>query len=338
MLFVPLAAAASLLAAAPAPPSDTEKAGYWLSVDLIGPASARAEAAFALSASTDPRSPRDGRLPGQAVGHVADIYAVIDWLEVNAFPPTTTPLPLDPAALTEAPAPRVAGALQETYGVQLRAMVVTGATSQGDRRTIDWPADGGRILPPDSQWHVAALLPSAAPLFAAPSPRVPPASERFAMARRRGDVFVIGMLDRCTQDTPRACTRWAQVVVRDGDRFVPGYLPAHQVAPRPRWKTTSETRLPRAQLLRVGVRGDQALHVLVARDAAGALHRRTLEAPLVRGTAASGFPEARFEVDGDVATVTFGVQAQSYRLDETLDARVVEPTVDVATEDSTPQP
>ncbi|MEM6295673.1 MAG: hypothetical protein AAGA54_30650 [Myxococcota bacterium] len=329
-----LALAAALLAAAPPPASSsraqTEKAGYWLSVDLIGPASARAEAAFALSASTDPRSPRDGRLPGQAVGHVADIYAVIDWLEVNAFPPTQTPLPLDPAALTEAPAPRVAGTLHETYGVQLRAMVVTGATAQGDRRTIDWPADGGRILPPDSQWHVAALLPSAAPLFAAPSARVPPASERFAMARRRGDVFVVGMLDRCTDAAPVACTRWAQVVVRDGDRFVPGYLPASQVALRSRWKTTSETRLPRAQLVRVGVRKDQALHVLVARDAAGALHRRTIEAPLVRGSAASGFPEVSFEVQGDIATVTFGAEPLSYRLDATLDARVVEPSPDAA--------
>lgn len=311
-----------LLAAAP-PEASSDKAGYWLSVDLIGPAAARSEAAFSLSEDTAPRSPRDGRLPGQAVGHVQDIHAVVGWLERHAFGTTEAPLPFDPAMLHEAAAPAVAGTLRASFGVQLRAMVVTGATAAGDRRPIEWPTDATRIMPPQTQWHVAALLPDAAPLFSAPAANVPPASERFALARRRGDVFVVGMLDRC-DDTPQPhCTRWVQAVVRDGDRFIPGYLPAAQVALRDRWVSSTAEHLPRAQLIRAGVRGASAVLVLVARDATGALHRHTIEAPLQAGTAGAGYPEVTLSVEGDQATVTHGDRVQSFVLDATLDARPV---------------
>lgn len=313
----------ALAVAAPAPAA--EKAGYWLSVDLIGPAAARAEAAFSLSADTAPRSPRDGRLPGQAVGHVADIHAVLGWLEQHAFGTATPALPFDPDMLHEAAAPAVAGTLRESFGVQLRAMVVTGATTAGDRRPIEWPTDATRIMPPQTRWNVAALLPDAAPLFAAPAARVPPASERFALARRRGDVFVVGMVDRCDDEPEPFCTRWAQAVVRDGDRFIPGYLPAGQVALRDRWMSSTPEHLPRAQLIRVGTRGASALLLLVARDAAGALHRHTIEAPLQRGTAGLGFPAVRLTVEGDRATVTHKERVQTFTLDATLDARPLIP-------------
>ncbi len=316
-----LASALLALALALAPQGSTEKAGYWLSVDLIGPAAARSEAAFSMSQDTAPRSPRDGRLPGQAVGHVSDIHAVLAWLELHAFGAATPALPFDPAMLHQRAAPGVAGALRDSFGVQLRAMVVTGATAAGDRRAIDWPTDATRIMPPATRWHVAALLPDAAPLFAAPAVRLPPASERFTMARRRGDVFVVGMLDRCELVPQRRCTRWVQAVIRDGDSFVPGYLPAAQVALRDRWISSTPENLPRAQLLRVGVQGDDAQFLLVARDATGVLHRRTLEAPLQQGTAGAGFPEVRLEVDATHATVTHGGQVQVFALDATLDAR-----------------
>ncbi|MCR9164799.1 MAG: hypothetical protein ACE37F_14965 [Nannocystaceae bacterium] len=314
---------AALFLATPAPAS--EKAGYWLSVDLIGPASARAEAAFSLSADTAPRSPRDGRLPGQAVGHVADIHAVLGWVEQHAFGDASPALPFDPDMLHEETAPAVAGGLHESFGVQLRAMVVTGATAAGDRRPIEWPTNATRILPPQTRWSVGALLPDAAPLFSAPSARVPPASERFALARRRGDVFVVGMVDRCDDDPEPFCTRWAQAVVRDGDRFIPGYLPAGQVALRDRWMSSTPEHLPRAQLIRTGTRGSSALLLLVARDAAGALHRHTIEAPLQRGSAGVGFPAITLTVEADRATVTHGERIQTFLLDATLDARPVPP-------------
>ena len=304
-----------------APEASAEKAGYWLSVDLIGPAVARSEAAFSMSDDTAPRSPRDGRLPGQAVGHVPDIHAVVAWLERHAFGTRTPALPFDPAMLHEAPAPAVAGSLHDAHGVQLRAMVVTGATAAGDRRPIEWPTDATRIMPPGTQWHVAALLPDAAPLFAAPAPLVPPASERFALARRRGDVFVVGMVDRCRTTPTRHCTRWVQAVIRDGDRFIPGYLPAAQVALRDGWRSSTPENLPRAQLLRVGIRDATALLLLVARDATGALHRRTIEAPLQSGTAGDGFPDVDLTVDGAQATVTHGSDVQTFVLDASLDAR-----------------
>lgn len=302
-----------------APEATAEKAGYWLSVDLIGPAVARSEAAFSLSEDTAPRSPRDGRLPGQAVGHVPDIHAVVGWLERHAFGAQAPALAYDPAMLHDVAAPPVAGDLRSAFGVQLRAMVVTGATSAGDRRPIEWPTDATRIMPPGTRWHVAALLPDAAPLFAAPAPRVPPASERFALARRRGDVFVVGMVDRC-EPNPRRCTRWVQAVIRDGDRFVPGYLPAAQVALRDGWRSSTPENLPRAQLLRVGVRDQTAQLLLVARDATGVLHRRTIEAPLQQGSAGAGFPDVDLSVDGLVATVTHGAEVQTFVLDASLDA------------------
>ncbi|MBV1856828.1 MAG: hypothetical protein KUG77_00350 [Nannocystaceae bacterium] len=318
MLFS-LSLASALLTLAPQ--ASAEKAGYWLSVDLIGPAAARSEAAFSMSADTAPRSPRDGRLPGQAVGHVPDIHAVLAWLELHAFGTATPALPFDPAMLHQTAAPGVAGSLREAFGVQLRAVVVTGATASGDRRTIEWPTDATRIMPPATNWHVAALLPDAAPLFAAPAVRVPPASERFTLARRRGDVFVVGMVDRCERVPQRQCTRWVQAVIRDGDRFVPGYLPAAQVALRDRWVSSTPENLPRAQLLRVGVRGENAQFLLVARDAAGVLHRRMLDAPLQQGTAGLGFPDLTLSVSATQATLTQGGQTQVFELDATLDAR-----------------
>lgn len=322
-MFLPLSLASALLALAPS--DSTEKAGYWLSVDLIGPAAARSEAAFSMSAETAPRSPRDGRLPGQAVGHVSDIHAVVAWLERHAFGTATAPLPFDPAMLHQTAAPDVAGTLRETFGVQLRAVVVTGATTAGDRRTIEWPTDATRIMPSTTSWHVAALLPDAAPLFAAPSVRVPPASERFTLARRRGDVFVVGMVDRCEETPTYRCTRWVQAVIRNGDRFVPGYLPAAQVALRDRWVSSTPENLPRAQLLRVGVRDRDAQFLLVARDAAGVLHRRTLDAPLQQGTAGAGFPDVTLAVSATQATVTQAGQVQVFDLDATLDTRPAPP-------------
>ncbi len=322
-MFFSLSLASALVALAPAP--STEKAGYWLSVDLIGPAAARSEAAFSISADTAPRSPRDGRLPGQAVGHVSDIHAVVAWLERHAFGTATAPLPFDPAMLHQTAAPNVAGTLRDTFGVQLRAVVVTGATIAGDRRPIEWPTDATRIMPPTTSWHVAALLPDAAPLFAAPSVRVPAASERFTLARRRGDVFVVGMVDRCEETPKLRCTRWVQAVIRNGDRFVPGYLPAAQVALRDRWISSTPENLPRAQLLRVGVREQDAQFLLVARDASGALHRRTLDAPLQQGTAGAGFPDVTLTVSATQATVTQAGQVQVFELDATLDTRPAPP-------------
>ena len=333
-MLLPVLGLCTALLAAPAPEAPTaEKSGYWLSVDLIGPAAARSEAAFSLSEDTAPRSPRDGRLPGQAVGHVRDIHAVVEWLERHVFGDATAPLPFDPPLLHETAAPAVAGTLRETFGVQLRAMVVTGATAAGDRRPIEWPTDALRIMPPQTRWHVAALLPEGAQLFAAPSARVPPASERFALAHRRGDVFVVGMLDRCDDVTQPHCTRWAQVVIRDGDRFVPGYLPAAQVALRDRWVSSTPENLPRAQLIRVGTRGASALLLIVARDATGALHRHTIEAPLERGTAGLAFPEVTLSVDGTRATVAHGDRVQVFDLDASLDTRPSPPDPDTDPDD-----
>ncbi len=147
------------------------------------------------------------------------------------------------------------------------------------------------------------------------------------MARRRGGLFVVGWVDRCTE-APNQCLRWAQVVVRDGNRFSPGYLPMFQVALRTSW-VRGEGALPRAQLIATRIVDQQAQFVLLARSRDNQLHRRTLH---TRRTS-DGWPRSSLRIEGDLAIVTLGDDApMELPLDETLDARP--PRTDPATPDA----
>lgn len=326
-----LGAALAILAARPAspappspapPPAPEARGGYWLGVDLVGPAAAQQGAATELGEGLLMQEPADVAPPGVLVGHVADIQQALQWIAEHAFEPAPEPPP-DPRALQRGPAPAPAGGLLERHGALLAAFIVSGATSELRPRRIDWPHDQAAVLPPGSTWIPAALVPEKAPLFAAPGPAVPPAAERFAMAHRRGGLWLLGWRDRCTdaggsatEDTLR-CLRWAQIVARDGDRFTPGYVPMFQVARSDGW-VPSASALPRAQLVPVGLAHGRAQWVLLARGRDGLLHRRTLEAP----TTAEGWPDAGLVVAGEHAIVTLGDEPPlDLRLDATLDAR-----------------
>jgi hypothetical protein len=209
----------------------------------------------------------------------------------------------------------------------LVALTVQGRTAEGNARTIQWPKDQSELLPPELPWIPAALVPDRAPLFAAPAARIPPTSERYAMVRRAGGLFVLGALDRCDDRAPplpgsnqppaRECLRWYQVVARDGERFQAGYLPAFQVAIVEDWQR-GQGALPRAQLIASGTRGGAAQFVLLARARDNSLHRVTLEAPLD----GDAFPEATLRVDGDWAEVRFaGAAPRRIALDASMDAR-----------------
>ena len=136
------------------------------------------------------------------------------------------------------------------------------------------------------------------------------------MATRKGLVFVVRFLDRC-REPGHACLRWAQVVARTADRFIPGYLPAFQVAVRRDWARGSGP-LPRATLIRSGVEGTHARYVLLARLRDNTLHRSTLRSAMD----GEAFPDANVAIEGDYANVVIGGAAdEKITLDARLDRR-----------------
>ena len=303
--------AATLASPAAAAPTD-EPRGYWLGVELAEREGPGVEAALdALRASRDDYHPDLEEDVGVVVGHVSRVEDALVWVSRWAFD--------DPGARgsrkEDAPAP--GEHLLTDHGVHLRALILTGSTPDGGRRTIQWPADPRAILPPELGWTAASLVPDRAPLFATPSHRLPPAAQRHAMARRRGALYVVDTVERCAEEAEPRCLRWVQVVSRDGDRFVPGYLPAHQVALLDAW-VPSPTELPRAQLIESGHRGSSVWFLLVARGADGVLRQRALR--IAAGP--DGAPTPMLQVSAAGATVTFpGRAPDTLALDASLDAR-----------------
>ena len=307
---------------APAPPvppaslpTPAASDGYWLGAHLLGPAAAQAAATAALAAGLPPEPAAAG-----AIGRAASLPEAVQWVARWAFAgdPLPAPAPAD-TALHTGPAPLPGGALYTAHRVVLHSLTITGRSADGGTRPIRWPQTSAEILPPGLPWLPAVLLAERAPLFAAPAAHVPPASERHALVRRSGSLFILGHLDHCTAATgERVCTRWAQVVARDGDSFRGGYLPAFQVARVDGW-IRGAGQNPRAQLLIAGTKGSHAQFVLIARTRDGNLHRRTVLAPMTGDT----YPAARLRVDGEWATIDFtGSAQQRIALDPGMDARV----------------
>ena len=305
-------------AAPPAPaPVPGVGDGYWLGAELLGPPEAQAAARQALAAGLPAE-------PGAAgtVGRAATLPEAVQWVARWAFAGDPLPAPSrEPAdtPLHTGDAPRPGGALRAAHNAILHALTITGRSSDGGTRPIRWPQTSAEIVPPGLPWLPGVLLAERAPLFAAPAPHVAPASERYALVRRSGSLFILGHTDRCTHASgQRVCTRWAQVVARDGDSFRGGYLPAFQVARVDGW-IRGAGQNPRAQLLIAGSVGASAQFLLVARTRDGNLHRRTLITPMI----GDAYPAARLRVDGDWATIDFaGAPAQRVALDPGMDARV----------------
>lgn len=310
-------------AAAEPPPAAPTSGGYWLGAHLLGPGPGVLAATEAMSLGTSVEGAPTS--VGAVVGQVGTIHDAMRFVARWAFAGVAGAA--RDRNLRQPPAPVPGGDLLPTHGAVLVALTVQGRSPEGGARTVQWPKEQSELLPPDLPWIPAALVPDRAPLFAAPAARVPPTSERFALARRAGSLFVLGALDRCDdRSTPRpgvpgepvrTCLRWYQVVVRDGERFQAGYLPAFQVALVDDWRR-GQGALPRAQLIASGTRGDTAQFVLLARARDNTVHRLTLEAPLT----GDAFPEATLAVDGDWAEVRFaGAAPRRIALDATMDAR-----------------
>lgn len=218
-----------------APPLlDEGGGGFWLSVELIGPRGAQLEAAGSL---VDPEVevglPRGGRPPpGELIGRVATLEQALAWIDRHAFGEPAVGFPA-PGHVNERSAPIPAGGLHERYGVVTTALVVTAASELGGTREFPWPSVDQLPTPPGSDWRAAELLAPRVPLFAAPAATIPPASERFLELGTTSDVWLLGLLDRC--DAAGTCTRWAQLVAREGDRFRAGWVPAIHALPFAAW-------------------------------------------------------------------------------------------------------
>lgn len=306
-------AALVLMRVAPAPDPvvqvTPEDAGFGLEVELVGSTRSVMAARDRMLADVGTPDEIDGSIRR---GRVQTLREALSWVELWAF---SGRVGFDPA-IRESVAPRPGS--QVPGDVHLVSLRVVPTAEGGEDEPLRWPSDPREIVARNTDWRAAALLPDGAPLFAAPAPFIPPAGERVAWAERRGDILVLGELDRCTPRGGRQqCLRWSQVLVRVGESFTPGYLPSSQVAPLGGW-VQGETPLPRAQILPVGVLGSRATWLLVARADDGQLHRRTLFGPLEDG----GFPSRRVTIENGIATVTFGDAPPAIvRLAPEMDAR-----------------
>jgi hypothetical protein len=267
-----------------APPTDrSDTLEYWLSAEPLqagDPASlVRSLRTSELTLGEGKPAPED--VPGELVGKVAGIEAALRWVARVCFPSPARGRPEDPTAMLEHPAPAPWSGSGEHL---LAAVVVTGARGENETRPIDWPSHPGRILPEGSDWTISELAVRRAPLFGAPSPRMPIAAQRFRSVHDKSDVYALGWVDRCEgSDATRRCLRWAQVVVRQGNRFIPGYLPAHQLVPEAAWirPPSSKLALPRAALQPFAIVGSLARYVAIIDAIDGTRHRVVLEAPTI---------------------------------------------------------
>lgn len=199
--------------------------GFWLSLELIGPRGAQIDAARSLAQPpVIDALPRGGSPPpGELVGRVDTLEQALSWVDANSFADLgegedATPIP--------------GGQLYEDHALFLTALVVTGGAI-GGTQPYPWPPAGVLPIPPGASWRPARLAVARAPMFAAPAPRLPPASERYQIVAIDDSVWLLDSVDRC--DDAGACLRWAQILVRRGDRFFGGWVPATQVIPDSAW-------------------------------------------------------------------------------------------------------
>ncbi len=289
---------AGAIGLAPVSSAAPPRRSYWLSVELLGPEDARSAALAELRQDPDPVDPPAG-VPGAVVGRAETIQEAVRWVATEVFDGAPLGAAEEATLLREPTAPVPGRRILATHGAYLASMIITGAGENDQVRRISWPRNAAEVLPDDSPWTDAQLVPARAPLFAAPSPTIPPARERHAIAHRGGGLYRLGVLDRCAGAGPDLrCLRWVQVVARSEDEFVGGYLPAFMVADPNAW-VRGRTQFPAAQLVNSAVVDGQAQLVLLAFAADGTRHQKVLEVPLVDGR----YPTASLGLAGQAVTL-----------------------------------
>jgi hypothetical protein len=196
--------------------------GFWLSVEMLGPRGAQLDAARSLvQPPVIEALPRGGTPPpGELVGRVETLEQALAWVAANCFAP-----------IDEAPdaTPIPGGRLLAEFQLVQTALVVTGQAHSGTT-PYAWPP--AVELPVPETWHSASLTVARAPVFAAPAPTHPPAAERYRVAAITDTIWLLGTRDSCSAES---CLHWAQVVVRQGDRFFGGWIPASLIVPDSAW-------------------------------------------------------------------------------------------------------
>lgn len=198
--------------------------GFWLSVEMLGPRGAQLDAARSLAQPPVIEAlPRGGAPPpGELVGRVETLEEALAWVAANVFAPIdessdATPIP--------------GGRLLAEFQLVQTALVITGQAHSGTA-PYAWPP--AVELPVPDTWQEASLTVARAPVFAAPAPTHPPAAERYRVATITDAIWLLGTRDRCAPQTGE-CLHWAQVVLRQGDRFFGGWIPASLVVPDSAW-------------------------------------------------------------------------------------------------------
>lgn len=206
----------------PAPPLWEQPGGFWLSVEMLGPRGAQLDAARSLVQPPVLEAlPRGGvPPPGELVGRVDTLEQALAWVAGNLFGPvagSTTPIP--------------GGRLLAEFELIQTALVVTGPAIDGTT-PYAWPP--AIELPVPDGWQAASLTAARVPVFAAPAPTHPPITERYRVATLADAIWLLGKRDSCALESG-SCLAWAQIVVRQGDRFFGGWIPASWVAPDSAW-------------------------------------------------------------------------------------------------------
>lgn len=197
--------------------------GFWLSVEMLGPRGAQLDAARSLAQPPVIEAlPRGGAPPpGELVGRVETLEQALAWVAANGFAPVDESLDATPIP---------GGRLLAEFQLVMTALVITGPTLDGTT-PYAWPPTVE--LPVPETWRSASLTVARAPVFAAPAPTHPIAAERYRVAAITDAIWLLGTRDSCGPQSD--CLHWAQVVVRQGDRFFGGWIPASWVVPDSAW-------------------------------------------------------------------------------------------------------
>lgn len=284
----------------PAPEPINQLAGVWLSLELIGPRGAQIDAAEALRKSPNPaiedELPRGGAPPpGELVGRVPSLEAALSFVEQHAFEGGAIGF----ETVANAPAPLPGGALLANHGVHVTALVLTGASASGGTVAHAWPL--ASELPTPAAWLPASLAVARAPVFATPSAVLPPASERYRVVAIDDAIWQLGALDRCSPTGE--CLRWAQILVRQGDRFFGGWIPAAQVVADREWTTHLDGR----RFALIASHRDRAQVGYVLLEQFGdRLDHRAAPRGVTRAHAAASWPSAAVQVIGDQLHAVLG--------------------------------
>ena len=214
----------SLTPPSPLPVGGPQTTGFWLSVELIGPRGAQLDAAASLvEAPLSDALPRGGAPPpGEYVGAVENLEQALRWVDAHALSEGGGPPGSPPSA---------GGELLDPFGVVLTSLVLSPRPPAP--HPYPWPSAAVLSVPEDLSWQPASLASARAPLFAAPGSSLPPAGERYHVARSDDALWELGEREVCS--AAGTCLRWSKLLLRREDRFFAGWLPSAHVIPDYAW-------------------------------------------------------------------------------------------------------